>query len=79
MAFVWEVQKPYLPAKLRKRWPSAMQRISFMAEWLLTQCQIRILSGLLHVEEPRKHNRISFGGHATVVVDSDVERNAVWQ
>lgn len=45
----------------------------------LVQHKVRILAGLLHVEKTSKHNRIPFGGHAAIVVDSGVERDAVRQ
>jgi hypothetical protein len=56
-----------------------MQYVSRIPGWLHTHSQVWVLSRLLQVEKPRKHHRITFGGHAAVVIDSGVERNAVRQ
>lgn len=54
-----------------------MQLVITVSRRVLTHSQVRVLTRALQVEQPSKHNRITFGVHATVVVDSGVERNAV--
>src|SRR5215217_9234605 len=45
----------------------------------LVHGQVRILAGLLHREEAGKNSGVAFGGHAAVVVASDVAGHAVRQ
>ena len=41
--------------------------------------QVRILARLLYGEEASEYSGVAFGGHAAVVVESGVERDAVRQ
>ncbi len=56
-----------------------MKYVSRIPGWLHAHSQVWVLSRLLQVEKPRKHHRITFGGHAAVVIDSGVEWNAIRQ
>jgi hypothetical protein len=38
---------------------------------------VGVLPGLLQVEEPREHCGVAFGGHAAVVVESNIAGDAV--
>ncbi len=56
-----------------------MQLIASNLYRMFAHSQVRILTGFLQIEKPSKHNRITFGGHAAVFIDSSVERDAVRQ
>ncbi len=56
-----------------------MQLVATIFRRFLAHSQVGILSGLLQIEQSSKHHRIPFDGHAAVVVNSGVERNAIRQ
>lgn len=72
-----QVEKTYLPPKLLVRWAPTRERVTVVR--FFSHGQVRVFSWLLHVEQPRKHHRISFGGHAAIVVYSGVEWDAIRQ
>ena len=56
-----------------------MQLVVFALRRMFAHSQVRILTGFLQIKQSREHNRIPLGGHAAVVVDSGVERDAFRQ
>jgi hypothetical protein len=52
-------------------------RVASGTEWVIVHTQVQILARLLQREKPREYGRVAFGGHAAVVIESDVVRNAV--
>src|SRR5829696_2883926 len=58
---------------------ATVQGVAVAAEWVLTHAHVEVLARLLQREKSREHCCVAFGGHAAVVVESDVARNAVRQ
>ena len=55
------------------------QRVATGTEWVAIHAQVEILARLLQQEKPREYCRVALSGHAAVVIESDVVRNAVRQ
>ena len=56
-----------------------IDRIASRTERVIAHAQVGVLARLLEREEPREHRGVAFGGHAAVVVESDVAGYAARQ
>ncbi|CAA9464860.1 MAG: hypothetical protein AVDCRST_MAG58-3317 [uncultured Rubrobacteraceae bacterium] len=74
-----EILERDLTSQLTVRRTATAHRVAPGTEWILTHAHVEILAWLLQREKPREHGRVAFGGHAAVVIESDVARNAVRQ
>ena len=68
-----------LPPQLAVRRTALIERVVPRTERVVAHAQVGILARLLEGEKPRKHGSVAFGGHAAVVVESDVAGYAVRQ
>jgi hypothetical protein len=57
---------------------AAAQNVALVgSERFFAHAEVRVLSGLLQVEEPREHRGVALGGHAAIVVESNIAGDAV--
>jgi hypothetical protein len=72
-----EILERDLAAQLSVGRTATADRVAAGTERVVIHARVRILARLLQREKPSEDRRIALGGHAAVVVESDVARNAV--
>ena len=72
LAILREISERDLPPQLAVRRTALIERKVSRNERVIAHAQIGVLARLLEREEPREHGSVAFGGHAAVVVESDV-------
>src|ERR687894_888811 len=73
LATLREVFERALETKILVGRPSPAQRMAaFCSERVLAHGQVEVLPGLFPAEGTREHRGVAFGGHAAVIVVSDV-------
>ena len=68
-----------LASQFPVRQTATAHRVAAGTEWIIVHAHVQILARLLQREKPREHRRVAFGGHAAVVVESDVARDSIRQ
>src|SRR5829696_9143363 len=71
-AILREIFERDLPSQLAVRRTALVDRVVPRTKGVIAHAQVGVLVGLLEEEEPREHSSVAFGGHAAVVVESDV-------
>src|SRR5215203_2226274 len=79
LAILREISERDVPPQLAVRRTALIERKVSRNERGIAHAQVGILARLLEGEEPREHGSVAFGGHAAVVVKSDVAGYAVRQ
>jgi hypothetical protein len=64
-------------AQLRVGRTATAQRVTTGTERIIIHAYVQLLARLLQREKPREDRRVTFGGHATVVIESEVTRNGL--
>jgi hypothetical protein len=65
--------------QLSVRRAATADHVALDTEWILTHAHVEILARLLQREKPREYRRVAFGGHAAVIIESDVARDTIRQ
>lgn len=68
-----------LPSQLAIRWPALTNGVVPRSERVIVHAQVGVLSRFLEREEPCENSGVALGGHAAVVVESDVAGYAIGQ
>src|SRR5215212_2694159 len=72
-------ERDLTPQVLTRRPPAAERTAVSHPSWIPVHGQVMVLTGFLGGEEAGKNSGVAFGGHAAVVVASDVAGHAVQQ
>jgi hypothetical protein len=76
LAALREVSELDPATQLPVRRPATADGVAAGTERVVIHAYVEVLARLLYGEKAGEYRRLAFGGHAAVVVESDVARNA---
>jgi hypothetical protein len=79
LATLRKIPERDLASQFPVRRTASAHRVAAGTEWIIVHAHVQILSRLLQREKPREHRCVALGGHAAVVVESDVARDSIRQ
>jgi hypothetical protein len=79
LATLRKIPERDLASQFPVRRTASAHRVAAGTQWIIVHAHVQILSRLLQREKPRGHRRVALGGHAAVVVESDVARDSIRQ
>ena len=77
LATLRKIPERDLASQFPVRRTATAHRVAAGTEWIIVHAHVRILSRPFQREKSCENRRVAFGGHAAIVVGSDVARNAV--